>query len=249
MKIVTFNLRCVYDRDGVNSFVHRAVFVRDKINTEKPDVVAFQEVTPKSLEVMQLLLPDYDFFGMFRSESYDTEGLYTAVRKDTCMLMGMEVAWLSPTPEVAGSRFECQSHCPRICLYTQVLHRATKKRISLFNIHLDHISHEARCLGMQAAFDFAARLGGGAPKVFLGDLNAAPDSAPLALFGNYSELCDLTAHIPTTFHGYGNDDMKIDYIIADRALADLAVSTEAWTDTKNGIYLSDHYPICTTLDI
>ena len=44
MKITTFNIRCKFDTDGINSFVHRAGFIFHKIQKEKPDVIAFQEV-------------------------------------------------------------------------------------------------------------------------------------------------------------------------------------------------------------
>ena len=41
MKIVTFNLRSRYKGDGINSFVHRAVLLCDKIEEERPDIIAF----------------------------------------------------------------------------------------------------------------------------------------------------------------------------------------------------------------
>ena len=46
LKIVTYNIRQPWDwaEDGVNSFIHRAGMVLTKIDEEKPDVLAFQEV-------------------------------------------------------------------------------------------------------------------------------------------------------------------------------------------------------------
>ena len=45
MKILSFNIRCPWkDRDGKNDFIHRAGLIYDKIETEQPDVIAFQEV-------------------------------------------------------------------------------------------------------------------------------------------------------------------------------------------------------------
>ena len=249
MKIVTYNLRCVYDRDGINSFVHRAVIIRDKINAEKPDVIAFQEITPGNLEVMKLLLPDYSFAGIFRSKNFDGEGLYTAVRNESCELIGVESVWLSPTPHVPGSRFEEQSDCPRVCVETEVLHKATKKRIRLFNIHLDHISESARVLGIKAVFEFAEKFGREIPRVFLGDLNAEPTDEAVVYCEKQDGLADLTKNIKITFHDFGRRSLKIDYIFADKCLADLVTEVSPWDDCKNGVYLSDHYPICAALDI
>ena len=62
MKIVTFTLRCAWRGDGINSFIHRAVAIYEKILAEKPTVIAFQEVIPASLEVLKRLLPEYEFF-------------------------------------------------------------------------------------------------------------------------------------------------------------------------------------------
>ena len=52
MKIATINQRCVYKKDGNQSFIHRAVFLCDKIESEKPDVIGFQEVVASSLKAL-----------------------------------------------------------------------------------------------------------------------------------------------------------------------------------------------------
>ena len=45
MKVLSFNIRCPWrDRDGINDFIHRAGLIYDKIETEQPEVIAFQEV-------------------------------------------------------------------------------------------------------------------------------------------------------------------------------------------------------------
>ncbi len=249
MKIVTFNLRCVYNRDGINSFVHRALVISDKIREEQPDVIGFQEVIPKSLEVLERLLPEYLFVGQFRNADYLGEGLYTAVRKENCMLLGFETVWLSPTPYEAGSRFENQSHCPRICVAAKIRHKDSGKIFRVFNIHLDHISDEARVLGMTAAFKFADGFKDNVPEVFLGDLNAEPDSETIALCCAREGIVDVTADVGATFHGYGKTAVKIDYIFLTSELAEKLLGVEKWEDEKDGIYLSDHYPVCAELEI
>jgi endonuclease/exonuclease/phosphatase family metal-dependent hydrolase len=248
LKIVTYNLRCVYNRDGINSFIHRAVFARDKIKSENPDIVAFQEVTPKNLEVMKLLLPEYCFVGMFRTSNFDGEGLYTAIRNDSLEVLGFESVWLSPTPHIPGSRFENQSICPRICLQTELLHKESRKRIRLFNVHLDHISETARIQGIQAVFDFADSFEKDIPKVILGDFNAVPSSKTIEICNGREELTDVTANLAVTFHNYGQCGDKIDYIYMEKCLADRILAVNTWEDCSSGIYLSDHYPVCADID-
>ena len=249
LKIATYNLRCVYNKDGINSFIHRAVLAADKIEDEKPDVIGFQEITPKNLTVMEKLLPEYSFVGQFRSASFDTEGLYVAVRKESCMLLGFESVWLSPTPYVPGSRFEDQSHCPRICVQAKIRHIESGKIFRVFNIHLDHISESARVLGISSVFEFIDSFNDGAPIALLGDFNAHPDSDTVALCNARKGLRDVTANIPTTFHNYGKTSEKIDYIYLSGELADSVAEVNAWTDEINGIYLSDHYPVCAEIVI
>lgn len=251
MKIVSYNVRCSYVGDGINSFVNRAGLIYDKIKNDQPDVIAFQEVTAKILDVLQKLLTEYVFVGQFRNEDYTGEGLYTAVRKDSCMVLGYETIWLSPTPYVAGSRFEIQSSCPRICVQTLVRHNESGKRMRIYNLHLDHKSEEARVSGMKSALEFVQQYyhKDSFPAVILGDFNAHPDSQVITMCNAYPHLKEASAPIETTFHKYGTKAIKIDYIYMSDELADAAVCATAWTEENNGIYLSDHYPICVQLEL
>ena len=251
MKIVTFNIRCVYygKVDGINSFAYRAVGVADKINAEKPDVVGFQEIKADILSVLERLLPDYLFVGQLRDADYKGEGVYTAIRKESVALLGLETIWLSPTPYLPGSRFENQSEYPRICVATKLRFKESGRILRVFNLHLDHISDEARVLGIEAAFKFADSFEDGADRVFLGDFNATPDSKTIAFCND--RLVDITNKIPASFHNFGKTEhyaagTKIDYIYVPDHLANSVSEVYAWEDEKNGIYLSDHYPICAT---
>jgi len=249
MKIVTYNLRCCYLGDGINSFVYRMGMIHDKITAEQPDVIAFQEVVDKCLEMLEKLLPDYLFVGQYRGPDYDGEGLYTAINKKTCQLLGLETIWLSPTPYVPGSRYENQSGCPRICVETLVRHSATGQLLRLFNLHLDHISEEARVCGMQCTLDFVKQFEGRGeiPVAILGDFNARPDSEAIALCGAFPGVREVTGTVECSFHNFGKRGAKIDYIFLSDALADQVKSVAAWEDVQDGIYLSDHYPICAEL--
>ena len=60
-KIVTFNIRNVWDKEGKNSFIHRVGMIYDKINKEKPDVIAFQEVLQPHVTLLEKIFPDYEW--------------------------------------------------------------------------------------------------------------------------------------------------------------------------------------------
>jgi endonuclease/exonuclease/phosphatase family metal-dependent hydrolase len=252
MKIVTFNIRCVWDDDGINSFMHRVGLIYDKIRSEKPDIIAFQECTPRIMEILEKMFPEYDFYGQYRSVNYWGEGLFTAVRKEDYRIASAESFWISPTPHVPGSRFPEQSDCPRICNAVVVRNKKTDKMLRLFNIHLDHISEEARVKGMELMLGKIAEYNEhmDIPSVMLGDFNATPESESVEMCAacKTPALFDITADIEYTYHGFGGlfetAPNKIDYIFVSEELSNAFVKSEVWKDSHEGIYLSDHYPVC-----
>lgn len=251
MKIVTFNIRNQYDQDGIYAFVHRVGGIYDKIMAEKPDVVAFQEMTDRHLELMERCFPEYLFVGILRHVGYTGEGLYIAVRRETCTLLGFESIFLSPTPYEPFSRYEMQSRHPRVCVEAHLLHKATGKEMRIFDLHLDHRPTEAKMLGMKDTLSYidsfqAKRV---LPFALLGDFNVRPDTAEIALCNARTDMRDVTAHIDSTFHKYGTVSAKIDYIYLTNDLADRVVKVERWEDENAGIWLSDHYPVCAEIDL
>ena len=62
MKIVTFNIRCPWVDDGINSLPHRLGAILDKIDNERPDIVCFQEVIEKTAEFFRRHQPEYEAF-------------------------------------------------------------------------------------------------------------------------------------------------------------------------------------------
>ncbi len=252
MKIVSFNLRCLYDGDGINSFIHRGGFIFDKIQKEKPDIIAFQEVTEANLIILERLLPEYLFVGQFRGENYDGEGLYTAVCKESCQLLGFESIWISPSPYVPGSKFSGQSPwCPRVCVETKIRHKASGQEFRVYNLHLDHMAEELRIAGMKCVFDFVEMFQSrdGLPIVILGDFNAEPEEKTIALCDDYPGIQDVTKHIAASFHDFGKQKIKIDYIYLSDMLKEQVTAVTSWEDVHEGIYLSDHYPICVELNV
>ena len=252
MKICTFNLRNPWAGDGINAFMHRMGLVYDKINEEKPDAVAFQEVMPKQKILLARLLPEYEFIGQGRNADHTGEGLYIAVRKDVWSVVAYETFWISPAPHSPGSRFPSQSEYPRICNVFQIRRKESGKMLRIFNIHLDHACAEARTEGIKCVLkkvaEWNARLS--LPTVILGDFNSEPYSEAIRYCNSNPNVSvfDVTGSIARTNHDFGRNlptsPTKIDYIYVTAELANKHVKTEAWEDCHEGIYLSDHFPIC-----
>lgn len=252
MKFVTFNIRYDTPGDGINAFSHRAGMILEKIEAERPDIICFQEVRPHVFAFLKKQLADYDIAGCGRGAAYDDERNPVAIRRDKFELIGLETEWLSPTPDVPGSRYEQQSICPRIVTRATILPLGGARPFYVFNTHLDHVSEAARTLGAgQVIARMRARLARqDIPLILAGDFNAYPDSAPIrALLGDATlGLTDHTEGLLNSYHDYGKSFApRIDYIMSRgfRAMGALRV----WDDVRSGIYLSDHYPLSIELEM
>lgn len=252
MKLVTFNIRYDTPRDGINAFPHRAGAILQKIEAERPDVICFQECRPHVFDFMKRHLIDYELAGCGRGANYDDEHNPVAIRRDRFELIGLETEWLSPTPDVPGSRYEEQSDCPRIVTRATVLPLHTAKPFYVFNTHLDHMSEGARVLGAGRVISLIReRLEKREmPLVLAGDFNAYPDAKAVRAFlaDDVLKLTDHTDGLANSYHNYGkSDEPRIDYIMSRgfRAVSPL----NAWRDERDGIYLSDHCPLSIELEM
>ncbi len=251
MKLVTFNIRCDYEQDGVNNFSFRKPLISEKIKKENPDIICFQEVLSHVAKWLKESFGNYYVIGCGRDEKLEDEQTSIVFNKSKFNLLHMEVFWLSETPKVPGSRYENQSICPRVCTMALFQNMVTKEIFRVYNTHLDHIGSEARKSGLSQILEKMEREESfiNAPAILVGDFNALPDSKELKLLHDYPHLVDLTAGIKGTFHDYGRlkEAEKIDYIIAQDNFHCNHIGV--WADCKDGVYLSDHYPVCADINI
>lgn len=249
MKLVTYNLRCMYRGDGINSFVHRGGLILDTIKEKKPDIICCQEAVPENVAFLRrYLAPDYTVLFTQREKDLTGEGLAVAYRQDKCSLYGLEVLWLSPTPNQIATKFPGQSKHSRICQKLWFKNEKTGNSFKLYNLHLEELSEDVRVQQMALAMDWAERET--VPAILLGDLNSTPNGK---LWNSIRErgFVELTQDIDISFHGFGKRDpgYKLDYFFAKPETAALCSDVHIWDACVDGIYLSDHYPIEMTCDL
>ena len=248
MKIVTFNIRCDYDQDGDNNFCFRKPLILEKLRQERADIICFQEVLPHVAAWLKEELAEYYVIGCGRSETLDNEQMTVAYRKDSINLIQMETYWLSETPHIPASRYPNQSTCPRVCTEAIFEEFATKQVFRVINTHLDHEGPKAREQGMRQIMEKLgqAKLFAKAPVVITGDMNAEPDSQEMAVMKEYPSYTNVTEGIGITYHGFWRTEPPscIDYIFTKGFICE---SVEKWEDKKDGVFLSDHYPVCAVL--
>lgn len=250
LTIVTFNLRMDNRSDGENFFFNRSPFILSTIIEQKPDLICFQEATPRILEWLRANLYEYTVVGTGRDRDLSDEANPIAFRKDKFELFTLDQFWLSPTPHTPGSRYEEQSICPRICMSALLRFKSDSSLVRVYNTHLDHVSEKARALGMKSVLEkiSADSAAYDAPVLLCGDMNATPNEQCMVdarVFG----LNDLTAGVTHTFHGFGklDRDHKIDYIYSNSRC--LGRYTRVWDMTKGKLFLSDHYPILCEIEL
>ena len=248
---MSFNVRTYAECDGINRFDFRIPRIKEAIFAEKPDVIGFQELSDKMNEPLSAAIKSkYIVVGTGREQDLAGEGARIAYRKDKFELMRLETRWLSETPRVPGSRYSVdQSTCPRVYTVAELVEKRTRKVFRVYNTHFDH---KGECARLSAAVQMvqavtcdnaAFRL----PNVLMGDLNARPDAAPITTLAAY--LRDITADIGGTFHDFGRrtEPSKIDYIFTDAKSP--APSYTVQDIPVNGVYISDHYPVCGFIEI
>jgi len=258
IRYLTYNLQ-VQGGPPFPFFSGRGDYVAERIPALDVDVIGFQEVTDEMRDFLREKLPDYAFVGHGREADFTDESMLIGYRRDRFEPIALDTFWLSDTPHVPGSRFfSDQSSCPRICTVLELMHRESLRRFRVYNLHLDHVGEIARNQGMSLVLSRIARdyAGDPLPVILGGDFNDIPASKVIRAVSSFKgageDFRDVTEDVGITYHEYQPDDpsrtMKIDYVFTN-APCDASLSCTVKDHTEEGMYLSDHYPILTFIEI
>ena len=248
ISVLTFNLRVINDKDGINVFHNRKQRIKETIDIINPDLIGFQEVNDEMREWVKAILSDrYETVGCGRNSDYRGECVLTAFKRNMFEAISYETFWLSSTPNIPGTKYlgTDQSRCPRICTVVDLKHIEATKVFSFYNTHLDHVGSVARMLGAMQIMQKISL--SDKPFVLTGDMNALPQTPEINVFTTAIDgrvIKDLTEDIYYTFHKFGeaNPPKKIDYIFTDLQ-AEKSDCRKIEDDGVEGIYISDHNPV------
>lgn len=246
---MSFNIRNGGETDGINGISKRRPIIKKMIEREKPDIIGFQEIDSIQRRwVREMLGTEYALVGGGRDANYRGEGCSVAFKTDIMELVNMETLWMSDTPNVSGSRYRGvgQSKFPRLFHSLTLKHKEASELLTVINTHLDHVGTEARRKELEQLLGYIRRYGKNC--ALMGDFNIQPVEAEMVEFVKSTEalgICDVTAHIGVTYHEFGRCASKIDYIYTGLESKD----AYAVTDTENGVFCSDHYPVCAVVKL
>ena len=250
LSVMTYNVRYGLADDGENSWEYRKEFLASQLTFYNPDIFGTQEGLPFQITYIDSQFPKHSFIG--KSRDGKGEGEYSAIfyNHNKFEVIEQHTFWLSPTPNKVSKGWDAAY--PRICTYGLFKDKETQKIFWIINTHLDHIGVNARKQSVHLILNKIKEINiKNYPLIFMGDLNAEPNSKPITLLK--SELND-SKEIPSekpfgpkgTFNAFQFNDSitkRIDYIFISKNNT-LKVNKHATlSDSKDLKYPSDHLPV------
>jgi endonuclease/exonuclease/phosphatase family metal-dependent hydrolase len=254
VRVMSFNIRYDEPRDGVNAWSNRKQKVADLIRFHKADLVGVQEALLTQLRDLEKMLPDMAWCGVGRADGKES-GEYSAIlyRKSRFQIQQCNTFWLSPTPEVAGSK-GWDAALPRIVTWAKFLDRDTKKTFIHFNTHFDHIGQTARVESAKLILRRISETAGKMPFVLTGDFNVVESNeAYKTIAGGISDAryVSVNPHFggDSTWTGFKQIEpgRKIDYIFVRTGMK--VIEHGVLSDQWNGLWASDHLPVLAEIEI
>ena len=156
--------------------------------------------------------------------------------------------WLSETPDVPSTGWDAKY--PRTATWVLMKDLRCNKDFYLVDTHLDHKGVEARKNGLAMVMSMIKEMNPDIPLVLMGDFNVEPGDPCLddveRLMKNARKVAKKSDST-FSFNGYQPEPQKeIDYIYFNgfKGALDFRVVTESY---DNKPFISDHYPIVSTL--
>ena len=251
LKVMSYNIRQGSADDGDNSWIFRSSSTLEMLEDQRPDVFGVQEALGYQVEYISEHSIDYDYVGVGRDDG-KSKGEFMAIfwNKKSMSVLKWGTFWLSETPDVPSKGWDAA--CYRTATWALVEIKKTGQKFYFVNTHLDHIGVDARREGLNLIVDKIASINHeGLPMVLTGDFNmipSAPELKELDAKMNSTRLVALETDNHNTFNGWGKGtkDQIIDYIYISgfSSCLEYRTITDEYAHRK---YISDHYPIVSTL--
>ncbi len=255
--VMTYNIRFANKQDGPDFWDSRRDRVGQELSTA--EVVGLQEVLESQLNDLKERMPQFQWYGVGREDG-QSKGEFCPIgyRADRFECVDQGTFWLSPTPEVAGSK-GWDAALPRIASWVRLKRTGDKEdaRLLVVNTHFDHIGQQARVESAGLLAKRAAELAGNDPAVITGDFNVKPDHAAYKKMvekPTWRDAREITAAPPAgpsgTWNGFTKiiEGQRIDHIFVT---SQVAVERYEVRDPKTEAnrFASDHLPVVVWLKL
>ncbi|PZR28337.1 MAG: endonuclease [Citrobacter freundii] len=263
-RIMCSNIRVALDEDeakGLGWSTRKDICLK-VIKSKKADIICLQEVLKVQADDLRKYFPSYQLFGFEGPEMDPHPTGYFGIAKNPIMfsrdryeLLTAGTYWLSETPLVAGSK-SWDTARARHANWVRLKEKSTGKEFRVVNLHLDHVSAEAKIQQAKMVVDESAQYQQEYMQILTGDFNSKFDSNVLTSVrnGGWKESYE-TVHgegeAGFTTHEFegekyekGPSKGRIDFIWY-RGAGLKPVDSAIVKDSVNGKYPSDHFFIYT----
>ena len=207
IKMVSYNVRCADDGAG-KMIAERGPRLDKVIDMYDPDVMGFQEVTPKWRGMLEGYFSDkYDYVYKERNPGGECTPVFW--KRDLYEKKQEGHFWLSETPDTSSIGFGGQHY--RVCSWVRLKNKATGSEFLYFNTHLD-FSAEQHVPSVKLMLN-RAKAAGGFTKygvVFTADWNMNPWKAGYNALVESGEMSDINYELENlsdgTCNGYNEGD-------------------------------------------
>ena len=258
-RILSCNIRVALDEDeakGVGWSARKDICLK-VIKDKKPDIISLQEVLKVQADDFKKAFSSYQLFGFDGPEMDPHPTGYFGIAKNPILfskdryeLLTGGTYWLSETPLIAGSK-SWDTARARHANWVRLKEKATGKELRIVNLHLDHVSAEAKIQQAKTVVDESAQYQPEFTQILTGDFNARFDSKVVQPVrdGGWKESYE-TVHgggeAGFTTHEFegekydkGPSKGRIDFIWYRGKIK--PVGAAIIKDSVNGKYPSDHF--------
>ena len=259
LNVMSFNIRYNSPNDGINIWENRKDMVADVFSDYKIDIAGLQEVTKVQLDDLNNRLPDFAYIGVGRDDG-KSEGEHCPIyyRKDNLTLLEHGTQWLSETPDVIGSK-GWDAALPRIFTWGKFKNNANGEVFYYINTHFDHRGQLARLNSSKLLMSKAAELTDGKSAIIItGDFNYTKDSEGYQIMTSteneitFSDTKEITqtpfTGRPHSSNGFREREVSriIDYIFVNEGIK--TKTYDILAIIKDSVYVSDHFPVISTIE-
>lgn len=258
-RVMSCNIRVALDEDeakGLGWSTRKDICLKI-IKSKKADIICLQEVLKSQADDLRKYFPSYQLFGFDGPEMDPHPTGYFGIAKNPIMfskdryeLLTAGTYWLSETPLVAGSK-SWDTARARHANWVRLKEKSTGKEFRIVNLHLDHVSAEAKIRQAKMVVDESAQYQPEYIQLLAGDFNSKYDSNVFTSVrnGGWKESYE-TVHgageAGFTTHEFqgekyekGPSKGRIDFIWYKGGIK--PVDSAIVKDAINGKYPSDHF--------
>lgn len=265
-RVMSCNIRVALPDDSAKGvgWDNRKDVCIEIIKRQNPDIICTQEVINVQDKDLAEAFPAYFSFG-FAGPDMDAYPVgYHGIAKNVILfskeryeLISTGNYWLSETPHVAASKSWGTARA-RHCNWVRLLDKRTGKEFRVMNIHLDHISQEAKEAQIGMILNEASQYQKDFPQLLIGDFNARMEN-PVVKSITAAGWSDIYAEMHPenpnirSYHGFkglhddSGDTGRIDFIFSFGPIK--ALDAKMIKDEIGGMYPSDHYFLMADIEI